>query len=94
MEQQDECKKFILLDKRGKIACLVENEIKYKNFSEIKDKNTIFTFWSANIEELKGFISAFEAFKSISINPFKNLSLDEISFLEMRIDGDGSVVFS
>lgn len=92
MEQQDENKKFILLDKRGKIICLVENEIEYKNFSEIKDKNTIFTFWSANIEELKDFICAFRAFKSI--NPFENLSLDEISFLEMRVEEDGSVVFS
>lgn len=92
MEQQDENKKFILLDKRGKIICLVENEIEYKNFSEIKDKNTIFTFWSSNIEELKNFISAFGAFKSA--NPFKNLSLDEISFLEMRVEEDGSVVFS
>lgn len=92
MEQQDEYKKFILLDKRGKIICLVENEIEYKNFSEINDKNTIFTFWSANIEELRDFITAFETFKSI--NPFKNLSLDEISFLEMKIEEDGSVVFS
>lgn len=92
MEQRDENKKFILLDKRGKIVCLVENEIKYKNFNEIKDKNTIFTFWSSNIEELKDFICAFEAFKSI--NPFKDLSLDEISFLEMKVEEDGSVVFS
>ena len=92
MEQQDENKKFILLDKRGKILCLVENEIKYKNFSEINDRSTIFTFWSANIEELKDFINAFEVFKSIT--PFKNIPLDEISFLEMKIEEDGSVVFS
>ena len=92
MEQQDENKKFILLDKRGKIVCLVDNEIEYKNFSEIKDKNTIFTFWSSNIEELKDFICAFGTFKSI--NPFENLSLDEISFLEMKVEEDGSVVFS
>lgn len=92
MEQQDENKRFILLDKRGKIVCLVGNEMEYKNFSEIDDKNTIFTFWSTNIEELKDFINAFEAFKSA--NPFKNLSLDEISFLEMKIEEDGSVVFS
>lgn len=90
MEQQN--KKFILLDKRGKIVCLVENEVEYKNFSDIKDKNTIFTFWSSNIEELKDFINAFGYFKSI--NPFKNLSLDEICFLEMIIEKDGSVVFS
>lgn len=90
MEQQN--KKYVILDKTGKIICLINNKIEYKNLKDIKNKDEIFLFWSCNIEEFKDFVTAFEAFSGS--NPFKTILTEEISFLEMEIEEDGSIVFS
>lgn len=82
--------KYILLDKDGKVVCIENNKVTYKPLQNVTP-DVMFTFWSCNLDELSEFIHAFGAFKKS--NPFQDLSLDEVSFLEVVPEEDGSLTF-
>lgn len=82
--------KYILLDKNGKVVCIENNQVTYRPLQNVTP-DVMFTFWSCNLDELSEFINAFGAFKKS--NPFQNLSLDGVSFLEIVQEEDGSLTF-
>lgn len=82
---------YILLDKNAKVVCIEGDKLIYKDISEIKHLSDAFTFWNCNLNDLKMFINAFGTFKKE--NPFKTLDLSEITFLEIKEEEDGSIIF-
>lgn len=83
---------YILLDGEGKVVCLEDDKLIYKNLSEIKHISDAFTFWNYNLEDLERFINSFGTFKKDE-NLFKSLNLSEITFLEIKEEEDGSIIF-
>ena len=83
---------YILLDKNAKVVCIEEDKLIYKDISEIKHLSDAFTFWNCNLNDLEKFIKAFGTFKKEE-NPFKTLDLSEITFLEIKEEKDGSIIF-
>lgn len=83
---------YILLDGEGKVVCLEDDKLIYKNLSEIKHISDAFTFWNCNLEDLERFINSFGTFKKDE-NLFKSLNLSEITFLEIKEEEDGSIIF-
>lgn len=80
-------KKYAVIDKDGKVICIedgkaVPKEIKYVN------KNNIFVFWNCDVENLKSFIQDFNYFKN---DAFSKVSLDDISFLEVKESENGEI---
>ena len=82
--------KYNLLDKDGKIVCIENNKVTYRPLQNVTP-DVMFTFWSCNLDELSEFIHAFGAFKKS--NPFQDLMLDGVSFLEVVPEEDGSLTF-
>ena len=83
---------YILLDKNAKVVCIEGNKLIYKNISEIKHLSDAFTFWNCNLNDLEMFIYNFGTFKKEE-NPFKTLDLSGITFLEIKEEEDGSIIF-
>lgn len=83
---------YILLNEEGKVVCLEEDKLVYKNISEIKHISDAFTFWNCNLEALERFINSFGTFKKDK-NLFKSLNLSEITFLEIKEEEDSSIIF-
>lgn len=82
--------KYILLDKDGKVVCIENNKVTYRPLQNVTS-DVMFTFWSCNLDELSEFIHAFGAFKKS--NPFQDLMLDGVSFLEVVPEEDGGLTF-
>lgn len=87
----DNGKTYILMNPEGKIISIGEEKLIYKDLSEIKHLNDAFTFWSTDLKELKQYIKASGEFMRGN-NPLSELNLEEMIFLEMIEEEDGSVV--
>ncbi len=79
------------MNPEGKIISIGEEKLIYKDLSEIKHLNDAFTFWSTDLKELKQYIKASGEFMRGN-NPLSELNLEEMIFLEMIEEEDGSVV--
>lgn len=82
---------FIVLDGKGKVISIENGKIKYKDISEIKTINDVFTFWSCNISDLKEYIEYFSRYNLE--NPLEELNIDELSMLGIKIEEDEIILY-
>ena len=82
-------KQFAVLDKDGKVVCVDVTTLVLKDISEV-DVDQVFTCWCCSEEELAEYLKQFEDFGEE--NPFKNFSLEGISFLEVSLDIENNEV--
>lgn len=88
----DNGKTYLLLNESGKVVCMKDNKLTYKDLSEIRKISDAFTFWCCDLEELENFLKAFDSFMK-GEHIFNELKIKEISFLEIQEEEDGSIVF-
>lgn len=83
--------RYVVIDKDGGILCISGDEgktkIVSKPLSEI-NLNTIFVFWSSNMDELKAYSSRLEEYFSVGENPFSEIDFDSCTFMEINVNNE------
>lgn len=81
--------RYVVVDGNGDLLCISSEEGKMKLVSKPLSEislDSLFMFWSTDIEELKAYSLSLGEYITDKQNPFSEIDIDSCSFMEITIN--------